>query len=63
MLKQENNTVQAMWIGMGSFSSFALSLVSAAILSRYFDKTEYGTYRQILFRLWHFNCNFFSRFT
>lgn len=49
MLKQENNTVQALWVGMGSFSSFALSLVSAAILSRYFDKQEYGTYKQILF--------------
>jgi len=34
---------------MGSFSSFALSIISAAILSRYFDKTEYGTYRQIIY--------------
>ena len=34
---------------MGSFSSFALAIVSAAILSSYFDKTEYGTYRQILY--------------
>ena len=38
-----------MWVGMGSLSSFALAIVSAAILSRYFDKTEYGTYRQILY--------------
>lgn len=36
-------------MAMGSLSSFALSIVSAAILSRYFDKTEYGTYRQILY--------------
>ena len=34
---------------MGSLSSFALALLSAAILSRYFDKAEYGTYRQILY--------------
>ena len=34
---------------MGSLSSFALAIVSAAILSRYFDKAEYGTYRQILY--------------
>lgn len=34
---------------MGSLSSFALSIISAAILSRYFDKDEYGTYRQILY--------------
>ncbi len=46
---QKNNTVQAIWIGLGSLSSFALAIVSAAILSRYFDKEEYGTYRQILY--------------
>src|SRR5665647_3020615 len=34
---------------MGSISSFALGIISAAILSRYFDKAEYGTYRQILY--------------
>lgn len=34
---------------MGSLSSFAFSILSAAILSRYFDKAEYGTYRQILY--------------
>lgn len=34
---------------MGNLSTFALTIVSAAILSRYFDKTEYGTYRQILY--------------
>jgi len=47
--KSESNTIQALWVGIGSFSSFALGIVSAAILSRYFDKTEYGTYRQILY--------------
>ncbi len=34
---------------MGKFSSFALGLVSAMVLSRYFSKSEYGTYRQILY--------------
>jgi O-antigen/teichoic acid export membrane protein len=34
---------------MGGLSSFALSIVSAAILSRYLDKADYGTYRQILY--------------
>ena len=34
---------------MGSLSSFALTIISAAILSRYFNKTEYGTYRQVLY--------------
>lgn len=50
MQKQNpSNSSQAFWVGMGSFSSFALAIVSAAILSRYFDKEEYGTYRQILY--------------
>ena len=49
MQKNTNNTMQALWVGMGSLSSFALGIISAAILSRYFDKAEYGTYRQILY--------------
>lgn len=49
MLNKQNNTYQALWVGVGSLSTFALTIVSAAILSRYFDKTEYGTYRQILY--------------
>lgn len=44
-----SNFNQAVWLGIGSLSSFLLSFVSAAILSRYFDKTEYGTYKQILY--------------
>lgn len=49
MRLQNSNTLQAFWLGIGSLSSFALAIVSAAILSRYFNKTEYGTYRQILY--------------
>lgn len=44
-----SNTTQAIWVGIGQLSSFLLAIISAAILSRYFDKTEYGTYRQILY--------------
>lgn len=44
-----NITIQAFWVAMGSLSSFALAIVSAAILARYFDKIEYGTYKQILY--------------
>jgi O-antigen/teichoic acid export membrane protein len=47
MDSKKNNTIQALWVGIGAFSSFALSIVSAMILSRYLDKTNYGTYRQI----------------
>ena len=46
---KNSNFHQALWLGIGQFSSFALAFISAAILSRYFDKTEYGTYRQILY--------------
>lgn len=49
LVNKEGNTIQALWVGIGSLSSFALAIVSAAILSRYFSKGEYGTYRQILY--------------
>lgn len=44
-----SNTQQVLWLALSSFSSIALGFISAAILSRYFDKTEYGTYKQILY--------------
>src|SRR5665648_937134 len=47
--QQNNNTMQALWVAIGSLSSFSLAIVSAAILSRYFNKVEYGTYRQIVY--------------
>lgn len=47
--KNNSNFNQALWLGLGQLFTFALSFVSAAILSRYFDKSEYGTYRQILY--------------
>ena len=49
MIKTESNTIQAFWVGLGALSSFSLSIISAIILSRYFDKIEYGTYRQIVY--------------
>lgn len=45
----KNNTQQALWVGIGSLSSFGMAMISTAILSRYFDKIEYGTYRQVLY--------------
>jgi O-antigen/teichoic acid export membrane protein len=45
----ENISIRTLWITIGSFGSFSLSIVSAVILSRYFDKIDYGTYKQILF--------------
>jgi len=47
--KETNNSIQAFWVALGSLSSMAVGIVSAAILSRYFDKTDYGTYKQVLY--------------
>lgn len=47
--KDKSNTGQAFWVVLGSFSSFSLAIVSSAILSRYFPKDEYGTYKQIVY--------------
>ncbi len=44
-----NNTFQALWISIGSLSSFLVAIVSSMILSRYFSKADYGTYRQIVY--------------
>ena len=44
---KNSNSVQAFWVALGNLSSYALTILSGAILSRYFNKTDYGTFRQI----------------
>ena len=44
-----NKTKQASWIAVGSLFSFGFGIVSSMILSRYFDKADYGTYKQVLY--------------
>lgn len=44
-----SNTRQAVWVGVSSLSSFLVGIISSAIFSRYFDKADYGTYKQIVF--------------
>lgn len=44
-----NNTKQTTWVAVGSLCSYSITLVSSMILSRYFTKTDYGTYRQVLY--------------
>lgn len=44
-----NNSKQAAWIAIGSFFSFIVGIVSPMILSRYFDKGDYGTYKQVMY--------------
>lgn len=47
--KSSSNTIQVFWLSIGQIGSFALSFVSAAILSRYLSVDEYGSYKQILY--------------
>jgi O-antigen/teichoic acid export membrane protein len=50
MLKQNNNnTIQAFWVSIGSLFSFGFTLISSMILSRYFLKEDYGTYKQVIY--------------
>jgi len=44
-----SNTIQTSWILLGSLSAFSFSIISSMILSRYFDKADYGTYKQVIY--------------
>jgi O-antigen/teichoic acid export membrane protein len=48
-MSQTNNTKQAAWVAVGSLCSFGFSIVSSMILSRYFNKADYGTYKQVMY--------------
>lgn len=48
-MSNTNNTRQAAWIAIGSLFSFGFGIVSSMILSRYFDKADYGTYKQVIY--------------
>lgn len=44
-----SNFYQAFWLGIGQIGVFGLTFLSAAILSRYLSKEDYGIYRQVLY--------------
>ena len=46
---QTNNSRQAAWVAFGTVCSYCFTLLSSVILSRYFDKADYGTYQQVLY--------------
>ena len=48
-MAETNNTKQAAWVAIGSFFSFAVGIISPMILSRFFDKGDYGTYKQVMY--------------
>ena len=47
--KGDNNTIQVFWIALGSLFAFGFGIVSSMILSRYFPKEDYGTYKQVIY--------------
>lgn len=50
MVNQDtNNSRQAAWVAVGSFFSFIVGIVSPMILSRFLDKSDYGTYKQVMY--------------
>lgn len=44
-----NNTTQTFWVLLGSLSSFGFTIASSMLLSRYFDKHDYGIYKQVIY--------------
>jgi O-antigen/teichoic acid export membrane protein len=48
-VKNVSNFNQALWLAIGQLGIFGLTFFSAAILSRYLSKEDYGIYRQILY--------------
>lgn len=48
-MSSTNNTKQAAWVALGGLCSFGFSIVSSMILSRYFNKADYGTYKQVMY--------------
>lgn len=48
-MNKTSNFYQSLWLVIGQLCTVAVSFVSAAILARYFDKSEYGTYKQIMY--------------
>ena len=49
MQNKTTNTLQAFWVGSGQLSAFGISIISTMIFSRYFEKADYGTYRQVIY--------------
>ena len=48
-MNSKSNTIQAFWVAFGSVISYTFILLSSMILSRYFTKGDYGTYKQVMY--------------
>ena len=49
MSKEQSNYRQALWLGISQAATFIVVFLSGAILSRFFPKADYGTYKQVMF--------------
>lgn len=49
MSSNTNNTLQAFWVMFGSLAGFIFVTASAMLLSRYFSKVDYGTFKQVTY--------------
>lgn len=48
-MNSSSNSQQTMWVAIGQFLAYAIGIVTPMILSRYFDKGDYGTYKQVMY--------------
>lgn len=49
-IKEEKSlSRQTIWVALGSLASFGFSMLSSIILSRFFSKEDYGTYKQVMY--------------
>lgn len=46
---RSNNFYQALWLGVSQMSRILLTFLTGALLSRYLSKSDYGTYKQVLY--------------
>lgn len=44
-----NNTRQAAWVAVGTFLAFLVGIITPMVLSRFFTKEDYGTYKQVMY--------------
>lgn len=48
-MNNQSKIIQSLWVGLGSLSSFLMTVISAVVLVRILTKSDFGTYRQILY--------------
>ncbi|MDM1412158.1 oligosaccharide flippase family protein [Myroides odoratimimus] len=49
MSNKEGNTIQVFWVFIGNAMALGFTIISSMFLSRYLDKQDYGTYKQVMY--------------